>query len=87
MCKILRRPTVREFTGLSDSTIDRLESRGLFPARVKLNPFGRAVGWPSDQIDIWLANRPNAKAARPADQIGGGLPGPGRPKKQASAAA
>lgn len=84
---IYRRPTVRDRTGYSDSSIDRLEAMGLFPARVKLNPYGRAVGWMVDEVDAWLQNRPVVKIERAdVSQIGHGRPGPGRPRKTAQVA-
>lgn len=88
---IYRRPIVRQLTGYSDSSIDRMEAMGLFPARVKLNPYGRAVGWQSDAVDQWLENRPvvdiKRSDVRDVTKIGQGLAGPGRPKKSPAQAA
>lgn len=51
--RVLRFPVVRERTGLSRSTVWRLERRGAFPShrRISLN----AVGWLEHEIDAWIA--------------------------------
>lgn len=85
MLVIDRKPIVRQKTGLSDSTIERLEKAGLFPQRVKLNPYGRSVGWISDAVDAWLQERPVVSGRM--NQIGIGKPGPGRSKKKLEVAA
>jgi prophage regulatory protein len=54
--RILRKPQVAELTGYSPQHFCRLERMGLFPKRVQLRPNG-AVGWFSDEIDQWLAER------------------------------
>jgi len=57
---ILRPRQLRLFTGLSDSTIRRLERQGLFPRRRRIGL--RAVGWLSAEIDSWLSQRPEKSA-------------------------
>jgi prophage regulatory protein len=52
---ILRRKQVEARTGLSRSTIYLRIARGEFPAPVSLG--SRAVGWASDAIDRWIADR------------------------------
>ena len=52
---IMRRREIVALTGLSSSTIARLEARQLFPARVSLS-FGR-VGWRVDEIQEGLRSR------------------------------
>jgi prophage regulatory protein len=52
---ILRRKQVEARTGLSRSTIYLRIARGEFPAPVSLG--ARAVGWASDAIDEWIADR------------------------------
>src|SRR5215510_510009 len=52
---IIRRPLVRQRTGYSNSTIDRLEKTEEFPKRVQLGE--RAVGWYADEIDAWITSR------------------------------
>jgi prophage regulatory protein len=61
--RLLRKPAVRDKTGLSDSQTFRLEQKGLFPARVLLGP--NAVGWFEDEVDEWIENRPRARGAAP----------------------
>jgi prophage regulatory protein len=54
---ILRLPQVQERVGLKRSTIYNRISEGSFPKQVSLG--GRAVGWSSDAIDSWIADRIN----------------------------
>lgn len=56
--QILRRPEVERLTGLSRSTIYRLMGEGAFPKPVRLT--SKAVGWPQNTIEDWLAQRPFA---------------------------
>jgi prophage regulatory protein len=51
----LRINEIKARTGLSRSTIWRLEREGLFPARKRLSK--RAVGWSSSEIAAWLEGR------------------------------
>lgn len=57
---IYRMGTVIKLSGLSRSSIYRLESIFLFPGRIKLS--GSAVGWRSDEIHSWIASRKAAMA-------------------------
>jgi prophage regulatory protein len=57
---LARLPEVEQVTGLSRSSIYRLEAHG-FPKRVKLGQ--RAVGWPREAVLHWCANRPSANQA------------------------
>ena len=52
---ILRAGDVKKITGLSISTIYRLERAGSFPARIKLGP--RTVGWARDEVISWVEQR------------------------------
>ncbi len=52
---ILRKQTVREQTGLSNTQIDRMEEEGLFPRRRKITK--RIVGWSYNEIQNWINNR------------------------------
>ncbi len=52
--KIIRKPATQEKTGLSDTTIWRLENEGKFPKRIKIT--NKIVGWYEDQIDEWISN-------------------------------
>lgn len=55
---ILRLPEVMRLTGLSRSSIYRLESIGKFPARVKLSE--SASGWRAEEVQDFIANLPRA---------------------------
>lgn len=52
--RILRKPEVLRLTGLSASTIARLEERGQFPRRIQLG--SSAVGWREDELLDWIAS-------------------------------
>lgn len=52
MDQYLRRREVCTCTGLSYSTIRRLERRGAFPCRRRLGP--RSVGWLRSEVEAWL---------------------------------
>ena len=53
--QILRQPSVTAITGLSRSTVWRLERAGQFPPRRRLGP--QAVGWVRSEIEAWIASR------------------------------
>jgi predicted DNA-binding transcriptional regulator AlpA len=53
--RILRANEVVSLTGLSRSTLWRLESAGSFPVRRQLSP--GAVGWFISEVEKWLADR------------------------------
>lgn len=53
--RVLRLAAVSEKTGLRKSQIYLLESKGLFPARVKLT--GRATAWIFAEVEAWLLDR------------------------------
>jgi len=55
---ILRMQDVTRLTGLSRSSVYRLESLGQFPARVKLSE--SASGWRAEQVQEWISSRPLA---------------------------
>jgi prophage regulatory protein len=59
--RIMRRPEMLRVTGLTYVSQWRLEQKGLFPQRVKLNPTDTRgcapVGWFSDEIEEWVHNR------------------------------
>jgi prophage regulatory protein len=54
--RYLRRDEVCLRTGLSISTVERLERTGDFPARRQLSP--RSVGWLEIEIQDWIDARP-----------------------------
>jgi predicted DNA-binding transcriptional regulator AlpA len=53
--RIIRSKEVQELTGLSRTTIWRLERSGKFPARVPLS--SSIVGWRSSDITQWITTR------------------------------
>ncbi len=53
--RILRLSKVISLTGISESTIRRLEERDLFPPRRQLTE--RAVGWLQSEILAWINTR------------------------------
>ena len=53
--RILRQRAVRDRTGLSRSTMYKLESAGQFPQRIVLGE--RSVGWYEDEISAWVESR------------------------------
>lgn len=60
--EILRFEAVKQATGLSRSTIWRLERAGLFPRHVQLTP-GGLIGWIRADISNWIVSR------CPADRV------------------
>lgn len=55
----MRKPQVRAVTGLSDTTIWRLERANKFPQRRKLS--SNATGWLLSEVQEWLRSRPSTK--------------------------
>jgi prophage regulatory protein len=53
--KVLRIKEVTELSGLSSSTISRLEKQKLFPIRRRLGE--RSVGWLESEIIRWISTR------------------------------
>ena len=53
--KLLRFPTVRERTGLSRSTIWRLERCGDFPKHRRIS--ANAVAWVEDEVLSWIQSK------------------------------
>jgi len=66
--KIIRRRQVREITGLADRTIDRRESLGDFPRRVRLGQ--NAIGWFSDEVEEWVEARERGGCESPMARAG-----------------
>lgn len=62
--EVLRQRHLKSVTGLSPTTIWRLERRGEFPARAQLSP--GAVGWFRDEVLARLAAR--RRGRRPAPE-------------------
>jgi prophage regulatory protein len=57
--KLLRFPVVREMTGLSRSTIWRLERRGEFPRHYRIAP--NVVAWVEEDVIGWIEERTAAR--------------------------
>lgn len=57
MESIIRLNAVKTISGLSRSTIYRLEKDGKFPKRFKIGE--RAIGWSSKEIFEWVNKRKN----------------------------
>jgi prophage regulatory protein len=53
--KFIRPRMIKEKTGLSLSTVNRLEKLGEFPKRRKLSE--GSVGWLESEIDAWAERR------------------------------
>lgn len=53
--RVLRFQAVRDRTGLSRSTIWRVERRGLFPRHRQISP--NAVGWIEGELNDWIQTR------------------------------
>ena len=60
--RILRGPAVERRTGLSRTTVWRLEKKDKFPRRIQLSD--NAVGWLESEIDLWIERR---AARRPGE--------------------
>jgi prophage regulatory protein len=58
--RMLRLPGVLALTGLSKSSLYRLEAAGAFPERLRLTE--RCSAWRESEILSWLAARPRAQA-------------------------
>jgi prophage regulatory protein len=56
---IARLAEVESLTGLSRSSVYRLEAAGRFPKRRKLS--ARLVAWPRGEVIEWLESRPIAR--------------------------
>ena len=59
--KLLRFPVVRERTGLSRSTIWRLERRGEFPKHHRISP--NVVAWVEEDVTSWIELRTSSVAS------------------------
>ena len=53
--RLLRFGEVRQRTGLSRSTIWRMERSGVFPKRVKVSV--NVVAWREDEVTEWIASK------------------------------
>ena len=53
--RLLRRKEVLAWTGMSNTTLQRLMMDGKFPRSIKIGE--RAVRWSEDEIREWIASR------------------------------
>lgn len=56
--RFMRKKEVIEVTGLSNSTIWRLEKDGFFPKRKKIS--NHAIGWLAHEVYQWINEKANA---------------------------
>ena len=59
--RLIRLPEVLRLTGLSRSTVYRLEKEGRFVSRVRLGD--RATAWRFEEVAAWIEARPLAEIA------------------------
>ena len=66
--RMLRFADVIARTGLSRTTLWRLERVGAFPKRIRLG--ANSVGWIEEEVDDWINSRPRgmAAASRPGEE-------------------
>lgn len=64
--QLWREPRVVEAVGLARSTIWALVKQGSFPSPVPIHDGGRAVGWPSNEVNAWIQARIAAARSRAA---------------------
>lgn len=57
--RLLRFATVRDLTGLSRTTLWRLERTGEFPKHVTMS--AHAVGWVESEVVAWIGSRVRAR--------------------------
>ena len=55
--RFLKKAEILGVTGLSHTTIWRLESKGEFPKRRKISP--NRVGWVASEVQAWLNTKIN----------------------------
>jgi prophage regulatory protein len=55
MKRLIRLAEVRSVTGLSRTSVYRLEAEGAFPKRIPLSAF--AVAWDADEVQGWVESR------------------------------
>ena len=63
--RFLRLAEVRNLTGLSATTLWRLEQTGDFPKRCRLGP--NCVGWRLTELSDWIDTRPRSAPEKPND--------------------
>jgi predicted DNA-binding transcriptional regulator AlpA len=68
---MLRISDVTRLTGLSRTTLWRLERQGQFPTRVRLGL--NSVGWRDDEVRDWVDSRPRGMTNNPRGRQGAEL--------------
>ncbi len=63
---VLRIKAVVKATGLSRTTLWRLERRGDFPKRLRLGP--NATGWIESEVQQWIESRPRGMSISDSEQ-------------------
>lgn len=63
---VLRTKAVVKATGLSRTTLWRLERRGDFPKRIRLGP--NSTGWIQSEIQEWIESRPRGMSGSGSNQ-------------------
>jgi prophage regulatory protein len=63
--RFLRFPAVRARTGLSRSTIWRLERQGAFPRHRRISR--NAVAWVEDEVTAWILSKVSPSPTQPDD--------------------
>jgi len=64
--ELWREPRVVQAVGLGRSTIWSLVKTGAFPRPLPIHDGGRAVGWPSNEVNAWIKNRVTEARAKAA---------------------
>lgn len=59
--RIMRKPEVIKMTGLSGTTLWRLEKEGEFPKKIQLSK--RLIGWSEADIQEWIDNKKTRRGA------------------------
>ena len=65
--KILRVRDATRITGLSRTTLWRLERRGDFPKRLRLSQ--NSCGWVAQEVEEWIASRPRGMTCDKIDGL------------------
>lgn len=65
--RLLRKPQVKELTGVSYSHMYQLIAEGKFPQPRKLVPGGRASAWVESEIREWIEER--IASSTPTDSV------------------
>ncbi len=66
MERIIRPREISKATGLSRTSIWRLEAKGEFPQRRQVGP--GAVGWLASEVEDWLRSRPVVSSTQEVGQ-------------------